>query len=43
MADKDRAREALEDAVMRAREAGMTADEVKTEVDYALETFEDDG
>lgn len=40
-AEKERARTALEDAVYRAIEAGMTAEEVLDEVRYALETVDD--
>lgn len=34
---KERARLHLEDAVALAREAGMTAAEIRSEVEYALE------
>jgi N-acetylglucosamine kinase-like BadF-type ATPase len=39
--DKERARMEIEDAVYRALEAGMTAQEIKAEVDYALESADD--
>lgn len=41
MPSKEAVREALEDAVYRALEAGMTADEIKSEVEYAIESVED--
>jgi hypothetical protein len=34
--------EDLEDAVVRALEAGLTADEIGDEVEYAIETYEED-
>lgn len=37
---KERLRMELEDAVVRALEAGMTETEVRTEVDYAIESFD---
>jgi Xaa-Pro aminopeptidase len=37
---KDIARAALEDAVFRAQDAGMTEDEIRAEVDYILENSE---
>ena len=36
----DQHRQAIEDAVIRAMEAGATATDVREEVDYAIETFE---
>jgi hypothetical protein len=38
---KDRARTALEDAVYRCVEAGMTPAQVKEEVDSALESMDE--
>jgi hypothetical protein len=38
----DRARCALEDAVAAALEAGMNADDVRREVEYALAAYEED-
>jgi hypothetical protein len=40
--DKERARLDLEDAVYRALEAGMTAEEVVEEVRYALENADEE-
>lgn len=40
--DVTKARYALEDAVYRALEAGMTAAEIEDEVRYALESAEED-
>jgi hypothetical protein len=40
--NRDRARRDLEDAVVRALEAGLTADEIGDEVEYAIETYEED-
>lgn len=39
--DKERARTAIEDAVYRALEAGMTAAEITAEVEYAIENADD--
>jgi hypothetical protein len=39
--DRERAREALEDAVYRCLEAGMTPEAVVAEVQYAIKTAED--
>jgi hypothetical protein len=39
--DKERARNALEDAIFRCLEAGMTKDDLRTEFDYLLETADD--
>lgn len=37
---REKAREAVEDAVLQMLEAGFTPTEVKAEVDYAIETAE---
>jgi hypothetical protein len=39
---KERARTALEDAVYRCLEAGMSANDIKDEVDYTLESAADE-
>lgn len=39
--DKERARLQLQDAIALALEAGMTEQEIKEEVDYALEVSDD--
>lgn len=39
---RDRARMELEDAVARAMEAGFTAGQVRSEVEYAIESIEDE-
>lgn len=41
-ATKDRLREQLEDAVVRALEAGMPKADVEEEVRYTLENYEED-
>ena len=38
---KEAAQAQLEDAVYRALEAGMTADEITEEVRYAIESYEE--
>jgi hypothetical protein len=40
--EREKARTAIEDAVYRMLEAGFTAAEVKSEVEYALENSEED-
>jgi DNA-binding transcriptional regulator YhcF (GntR family) len=40
-AARERARTALEDAVYRMLEAGFSADEVKAECEYAIESAEE--
>lgn len=37
----ERVRMALEDAVLRALEAGMTADAIREEVNYTIETADE--
>ena len=39
---KERLREAIEDAVLRAREGGFTRDEVEDEVRYVLDNYDDE-
>jgi DNA invertase Pin-like site-specific DNA recombinase len=37
---RERVREGIEDAVARALEAGFSAEEVRAEVQYAIESYE---